>query len=111
MLPDTLRGIKFRAVSWELVDFEPMPVGFEPTPDIFIFVIRSVVLNQHCPAASIVTAESLQESSVRGGVEYGVLGIVKAHTPELNRAKDLHVLTLSSNWNFWRTAYPAPCRV
>jgi hypothetical protein len=59
MLPETLRGIKFRAVGRELVDFEPMSVGFEPTPNIFIFVIRSVVLNQHCPAASIMTAQPL----------------------------------------------------
>jgi len=41
------------------MDFEPTPVRFEPTPDIFIFVIRSVVLNQHGAAASIVAAEAL----------------------------------------------------
>jgi hypothetical protein len=39
MLPETLRRIEFRAIRGELVDFEPMPVGPEPTPNIFIFVI------------------------------------------------------------------------
>jgi len=83
-------------------------LGFEPIPDIFIFVIRSIVLNQYCAATSIVVSDAFEESPVSAGIEHGILSVMKTSTPKLNRAKDLHVLALSGNWNFGGTTDPAP---
>src|SRR5439155_8789457 len=41
-------------------------------------MIRGVVLNQHCAAATITTGKLFQKCTVSGGIEDGVLGIVKA---------------------------------
>src|SRR5438034_8194671 len=76
------------------MDFQPLPIRFEPTPDIFVLMIRSVVLDQDCAAATIAAAKLFKESSIRGCVEHRVLCIVETGTPQLNRAEDLHVLSL-----------------
>src|SRR5439155_21123542 len=93
------------------MDFKPVSMRFEPTPDVFVLMVGGVVLNQHCAAPSIATAELLQKSPVRGRVKHSVLCIVEASTPQIDRAKDLHAFPFPSNWNFRRAAHPTPCRM
>src|SRR5881296_3195395 len=91
--------------------FKPVSMRFEPTPNVFVLMVRGVVLNQHCATAAIAAAELFQKSSISGRVEYGVLCIVETSTPLIDRAKDLHVFSFSRNWNFRRATHPAPCRM
>src|SRR5438093_13025285 len=93
------------------MDFEPMSIRFEPTPNVFVFVVGGIVLNQHGAAPTIAATELLQESSVSGCVEHGVLRIVKTSALQVNRAKDLHVLTFPGNRDFGRATNPTPCRM
>jgi len=74
-------------------------------------MIRGVVLNQHCAAATITTGKLFQECTVGGGIEDGVLGIVKAGMPQVDGAEDLDVLSLPSDGNLRRTTDAAPCRM
>src|SRR5437773_12348437 len=90
------------------MDFQPLPIRFEPTPDIFVLMIRSVVLDQDCAAATIAAAKLFKESSIRGCVEHRVLCIVETGTPQLNRPEDLHALSFSSDSNLGRTTHAPP---
>ena len=69
VLPQTFGWIQFRAVGRQIIDVEPVPVRFEPVPDVLVFVIGGVVLNQERTATTIAPGELLQESSIRGCVE------------------------------------------
>ena len=46
VLPQPLGRIKLRRVGWQLMYFQPVPVGAEPTPDFRILVIGGVVLDK-----------------------------------------------------------------
>lgn len=91
--------------------FEPVPIRFEPAPNIFIFMIRRIVLNQHCAAMAVVATETLQESSIGRRIEDGILSVMKPGAPKFDCAEDLHILALTGDGNFGRTAYPTPCRM
>jgi hypothetical protein len=93
------------------MNFKPVSMRFEPVPDVFILMVGGVVLNQHCAAPTITAAELFQERSVSGRVEHSVLCIVETSTPQIDRAKDLHVFAFSSNRDFGRAANPTPCRM
>ena len=93
------------------MDFQPMSIGFEPAPDVFVLVVGGIVLNQHCAVPTITAAELFQESSVRGRVEYGVLCVVKAGIPQIDSSKDFHIFAFASNWDFRRATNSTPCRM
>ena len=54
VLPQPFGGIEFGRVGRELVDFQPVPVGFEPAPDLGVLMVRGVVLNENGPAATVM---------------------------------------------------------
>jgi hypothetical protein len=108
VLPESLGGIEFGRVGWELVDFQPVAVGLEPTPDLGILMIRGVVLNENGPAAAIMRGQAMQEIQVGGGIEDGGLAIVEAGTPELDRAQDLDALAFAGDGDLGRMAQPTP---
>ena len=87
---------------------QPVPIGLEPVPDILVLVVRSVVLDEDRTTAAIVSRQLFQECSIGRRIEDRVLRIVEASAPQLDRSEDLNALSLSSYWNFRRTAQSAP---
>jgi len=77
-----------------------MPVGPEPRPDLGIFVVGGVVLNQNCSLAAVSPSELFEEAEVRGGIEGGVLPVVESHAPKFDGAENLHVLAFSRHRDF-----------
>jgi hypothetical protein len=59
VLPQPLGGIELGRVGRELVDFQPVPVGFAPAPDLGVLMIRGVVLNENGPAAAIMRGQAI----------------------------------------------------
>jgi len=59
------------------MNFQPMPVGFEPGPDITVLVVRGVVLNQNGPLPAISPRQLFQETEVGSGIEDRILAIIK----------------------------------
>src|SRR5882672_6684589 len=111
MLPKTFRGIEFWGVGWQLVNFEPMAIGFEPTPDIGIFMVGGVVLNEYRATPSVRPRQLFEKCEIGGSIEDRVLSIVEPGAPEFNRAQDLHTLAFSGYRDFWRKANAAPSRM
>jgi hypothetical protein len=111
VLPEPLGGIDLGRVGWELVNFQPVPVGLEPAPDLSVLVIRGVVVNENGPAAALVRGQSMQEVQVGGSIEDRGLSIVEAGPPEFDRAQDLHALAFAADGDLGRMADPTPGRV
>jgi hypothetical protein len=111
VLPEPLGGIEFGRVGRELVDFQPVPVGFEPAPDLSVLMVRGIVLNENGPAAAIMRGQAMEEIQVGGSIEDRGLRIVEAGAPKLDSAQDLHALAFAGDGDLGRMAEPAPGRV
>src|SRR5713101_5040563 len=111
VLPQPFGRIQFRRVGRQLVHFQPMPVGLEPSPDLGVLVVGGVVLNQNRALAAVSPRQLLQEAEIGGGIEDRVLTIVEPCAPKFDGAEDLHVLALSRHRNFRRATYATPGRV
>ena len=111
VLPQALGGVEFGRVGWKLVNFQPVPVGTEPTPDLRVLMVGGVVLNQDGPAASIGEGQLLQEVEVGGSIEDRGLCIVETGLPEFDGAEDLDVLALSRDGKFRGMADATPSGV
>ena len=108
VLPQPLGGIELGRVGRELVDFQPVPVGLEPAPDLGVLMIRGVVLNENSPAAAIMRGQAMKEVQIGGSIENWGLPVVEAGTPELDGAQDLHALAFAGDGDLGRMADPAP---
>lgn len=108
VLPKPLGGIEFRRVGRQLMHFEPMLVGLEPSPYIGIFVIRGIVLNQDRSLATVPRSQLFEEGKIGGRIKDGVLAILEARAPEFDCAEDLHAPALSGHGNFRRATHAAP---
>ena len=88
--------------------FQPMAVGFEPRPDIGVFVVGGVVLNQDRSLAAVSPSQLFEEAEIRSGIEDCVLAIIEPRAPEFDGTENLHVLAFSGHGNFRWAAHPAP---
>jgi hypothetical protein len=88
--------------------FQPVPVGFEPRPDVPVLVIRGVILDQNPSLTAVSPRQLFQKSKISGGIEDGILAIVEARAPEFNSAEDLYILPLARDGYFRRRPYAAP---
>ena len=88
--------------------FQPLAVGLEPLPDVSVFVVGSVVLNQDCSLVAVSPGQLFEESKIGTGIEDRVPAIVEACTPEFDGPKNLYALALPGNRHFRRATYAAP---
>lgn len=108
VLPQPFGRIQFRRVGRQLMDFQPMPVGLEPGPDLGILMVGGVVLNQNRSLAAIPPSELFEKAEIGGGIENSVLTIIEPRAPKFDGTKNLHVLALSGHGDFRRVPYAAP---
>jgi hypothetical protein len=108
VLPEPLGGIEFGRIGRELMDFQPVPVGFEPAPDLGVLMVRGIVLNENGSPAAVMGSQLMKEVQVGGRVEDRGLTIVEAIPPEFDRAQDLHTLAFTGDRDLRRMADPAP---
>ena len=90
------------------MDFQPVAVGLEPTPDVAVLVIRGVVLDENRPLAAIMRGEALQKIQVGGRVEDRGLRIMEAGAPKLDGPQDLDALPFAGNRDLGRMSDSAP---
>jgi hypothetical protein len=93
------------------VHIQPLAIPLEPCPYLTILVIRSVVLHQNRPTATVVSSNHLKKRSIRLRVEYGILLVIELGTIDLYGAKDLHALACSGHGDFGWAPDWAPRRV
>jgi len=108
VLPQAFGRVQFRRVGWQLMHFQPMPVGLEPCPDLRILMVGGVVLNQNRSLAAVSPSELFKEAEVRTGIEDGVLAIIETRAPKFDGAENLHALALSGYGDFRRAPDAAP---
>ena len=108
MLPESFGGVEFRGVGRQLMHLQPMTVGLEPSPDLRIFMIGGIILNQHRPWTAIAPGELFEEAQISRGIEDRLLTIVEPGSPEFDGSKDFYILALAGDRNFHRTAHTAP---
>ena len=87
VLPQPFGRIELRRVGRQLMHFEPMAVGLEPCPDLAVFVVRGVVLDQNGPLATISPGQLFEEGEVGSCIEDRVLAIVESCAPEFDGAE------------------------
>ena len=90
---------------------QPMPIRFEPCPDLLVFVIRSIVLNQYGSAAAVASGQLVEEAQIGRGMEDGLLTVVEPRAPQLDRPKNLYGLARPGDGNLWGTTRATPGRV
>ena len=91
-----------------MVNFQAVPVGTEPTPDLCVLMVGGVVLDKNGPLATIMRGEALQEIQVGTSIEDRGLGIVEAGAPEFDGAQDLDAFPLAGDGDLGRMTDPAP---
>ena len=64
--------------------FEPSVVGFEPCPNVMLFVVGRVVLYEDGSATTVPPRDLLQEGEVRHCIENVILLVVKLSGVDLN---------------------------
>ena len=90
--------------------FQPFAVGLEPLPDVSVFVVGSVVLNQDCSLVVVSASQLFEEAKIGAGIEDRVLTIVEACTPEFDGPKNLYALALPGYRHFrWATHATPGC--
>jgi hypothetical protein len=62
VLPESFGGVELRRVRRQLVHFQPVPISPEPRPDVAVFVVGSVVLDENGALPAIVDGQLLQEA-------------------------------------------------
>lgn len=90
------------------MDFEPATVGFEPFPNLVLFVVGRVVLYEDCSAAPVASRELLKKREVRRCIEHVISLVVKLGGVDLNGSKNLHALALACHGDFRRAPNGAP---
>ena len=74
---------------------QPASIGCEPRPDLAVFVVGSVVLDENGALPAIVDGQLLQQGQVSGGVEDRLLAVVEAGLKQFYGSQDLDALPLS----------------
>ena len=90
---------------------QPMPIRFEPCPDLPVFVVGSIVLNEDGSAAAVASGQLVEEAQIGRGIEDGLLAVVEPRAPQLDRAKNLYGLARPGDGNLWGTTHATPGRV
>lgn len=90
------------------MDFQPVPIIFEPRPDRRVLVVGGIVLNQMRSLRVIPSSQLLQKNQVGRCIEYVGPMIGKLCGEDLNCPKDLDTFPLPSNRNLWLTSYGSP---
>lgn len=94
MMPDSLQRIELGRISRQIVNLQVCPVLFEPRPDVFVFVVRRIVLNEINLAREIASQNSFQISDVRVGAEDFLKMIKKPGTVKLDGPEDFQGVSL-----------------
>jgi hypothetical protein len=63
-MPDSFQGVEFGGVSWQVVDLDIFAMMGKPVPDVPVFVVGSIVLDEVDFAGKIAANESLQVEDV-----------------------------------------------
>ena len=82
VLPEPFGGVQFWRVRGQLMHLQPIPVGGKPGPDIGVFMVGGVVLNQDGALTTVAAGQLFEESEIGGRIEDGVLTVVEARVPE-----------------------------
>lgn len=78
------------------MNFQPTPVFFEPTPNIFVLMIRGIVLNQMNPVVSGTAAGSghlFQKAEIRFGIKDRVAAVNKFCFLKMDRPKNFYAFS------------------
>ena len=61
VLPKSFGGVELRGVRRQLVHFQPVSIGSEPRPDVAVFMVGGVVLDQNSALPPVLGGQLLQE--------------------------------------------------
>lgn len=108
MVPDSLQGIELRRVRGEVVNLDVFAVIREPGPDIPIFVVGGVVLDEMYSARAVMTQDSFQVLDVGLGIEHRLELVEKPGGVQLDGAEDFEGVALARGGDFRLRPYPGP---
>jgi len=99
MVPKPLRRVQFRAVGRQIINRQPCALLSKPSPDIFVFVVRRIVLNEHRLPRKVRSSELFQIGQVRGGIKDLRKFIEESSGKQFHGPKHLHAVPLPRDWD------------
>jgi hypothetical protein len=108
MVPDSLQRVELRRVGREIVDLDISAVIRKPGPDIPVFVVGGVVLNERDSARNVMAQDSFQVLDVGLGVEHLLELGEEPGGVQLDGAEDFEGIALAGRGDFRLRPYPGP---
>lgn len=86
-MPHSFQSVEFRRVRGEIVNLYIPAMGREPMPDLAIFVVGSVVLDQEDFLRKVTSDHPLQVSHIGGSIEDFLKVVKEPACVEFDRSK------------------------
>ena len=108
MMPDSLQRVEFWRIGWKVEDFHIFAVLREPVPNVFVLVVRGIVLDQIDFAGKVTPQCPFEIVDVGIGIENLLEVIKESSTVKFDGAKYLQGISLSCGRDLWLTASARP---
>ena len=108
MAPDSLQRVELWRVGREIVHLDVSAVIREPGPDLPVFVVGGVVLNEMYSARNVMAKDSFQVLDVGLGVEHLLELVEEPGGVQLDGAENFEGVALAGRGDFRLRPYPGP---
>jgi hypothetical protein len=108
VMPDSLQGIEFRRVGWEVENLDVLAMVGEPSPNIAIFVIGGVVLDEENLLRKIAMHDLFEIGDIDPGIEYFLEAIEEACPVKLDGPEYFERVSLAGGGNLRLDSYGSP---
>lgn len=108
MMPDPLQGIELGGICRQIVYLDRAAIVGEPQPDIPVFVVGRVVLNQEDFSGKVALDDAFQVCNVGLSIEHCLKMVEEPCTIQLDRAKGLECVPLPGGRYFRLRTYSRP---
>jgi len=108
-------SIIFWRIRRQVINFYVFAMILKPLPNIFVFMIRCIILNIKNMLIMILSGNLFQKIQISFSVKNFVTMIIKFCTFYINTSKNFNRLSLSGYWYCWTIATLRPsgmyCRI
>lgn len=108
MMPDSLQRVEFWRIGWKVEDFHIFAMLREPGPNIFVLVVRGIVLDQIDFAGKVTPQCPFEVVDVGIGIENLLEVIKESSTVKLDGAKYFQGVSLPGGRDLWLRASARP---
>lgn len=101
MMPQSFNRIIFRRIRWEIINFYIFAMIFKPLPNIFVFMIRCIILNIKNMLTMVLFGNLFQKNKISFRVKNFIAMIIKFCVFYIDTPKYFNRISLPCYWNCW----------